>query len=162
MSSSSSQINDPVPRDENANQKELVNLNEAMQQSLQRFQNIRNSNIIIRCENLPVMEGATSGMSRAFDEILGMIVPHPPSGSKLFLHIDCEQERMENGDPARIRKVYTIHFHTNCQADETWRMANRETIENCSLLLAQYGASFTMNNIKASGCLFSISLPGKM
>lgn len=155
-------MTDPEPRNGNFDQIEKVNLNETMQQSLQHYQKGRNSNIVIRCESLPVIEGDGRNMAKAFDDIIRIIVNHPPAGSKLFLHIDCEEERIENDDPELAKKVFTIHFHTNCQADGSWKIAHGKTIENCSTLLAQYGASFTMNNIKASGCLFSISLLGKM
>lgn len=153
---SSSKI-DSVPGNQ-----EKVSLNEVMQQSLQRFQLGRNSDVIIRCENLPDIEIDRNEIGEIFNDILNMIINFPPAGNKLFLHVDCEEERIESDDPALAKKVFNIHFHTNCRADDKWKLDHRQTIEKCATLLAQYHAGFTVNEIKAAGCLFSISLPGKM
>ncbi|MGN6163776.1 MAG: hypothetical protein ACTHOF_04475 [Flavisolibacter sp.] len=141
--------------------KEKVSLNEVMQQSLQRFQLGRSSDVIIRCENLPDVEIDKDDIAKVFNDILNMIINFPPTGSKLFLHVDCEEERVENNDPALAKKVFNLYFHTNCRADEKWKLDHRETIEKCAALLAHYNAGFTVNEIKAAGCLFSISLLGK-
>lgn len=155
MSPGSSHIHS-VPRS-----KEKTSLNEVMQQSLRRFQPGKNQDVIIRCENLPDTEIEKGDITKIFNGILDMIIHFPPTGSKLFLHVDCEEERIESDNPALVKKVYNIHFHTNCRADEPWRLYHRQSIEKCAALLTQYGAVFTVNEIKAAGCLFSISLLGK-
>jgi len=141
--------------------KEKVSLNEVMQQSLRRFQLGRKPDVIIRCENLPDAEIDKDCITKIFNDILDMIINFPPTGNKLFLHVDCEEERIESDNPALAKKVFNIHFHTNCRADEEWKLNHRQSVEKCAALLAQYDAGFTVNEIKAAGCLFSISLLGK-
>jgi hypothetical protein len=135
-----------------------------MQQALQRLQRDKNSDIIIRCETLPVIEGDKKNIVRVFEDIVQMIISHSPTGARLFLYVNCEEENKEAINPELVKtnKRYKVNFHTNISTDEVWKTAHEKTIAGCKALLAQYGAGFTVNEVKLTGCLFSISLLGKM
>lgn len=164
MSSNISKTNlvEPVPQ----NYSEQVNLNDILRQALQqRLQyEKKNSNIIIRCDSLPVVETDKKTIVEVFGHIVQMIVSHPPNGTRLFLYVNCEEENkgMSGPDLVKRYKRYKVSFHTNISTDEAWKKAHEKTIAGCKAVLAQYGAGFTVNDIKSTGCLFSISLLGKM
>jgi hypothetical protein len=144
---------------------EPIHLNGIMQQALQRLQHVNKGlDLIVRSEVLPVIEGDKKTIVRVFDDIVHMIVSPPPTGTRLFLYVDCEEEPKEasGAELVKIYKRYTLNFHTNINTNEAWKTAHEKTIARCRTLLAQYGASFTVKEVKSTGCLFSISLLGKM
>jgi len=153
-----------VPQPENYWYVESVNLNEAMQQVLHQFQNQKNAKLIVRSENLPAIEANKTNVVKVLDNVLNMIATHPPAGSPLFLYIDCEEENKGKTDPVLTKgyKRYNIRFHTNVHTNNVWKINHQRTIDECTAILKQYGASFTVNEIKSTGCLFRISLLGKM
>jgi light-regulated signal transduction histidine kinase (bacteriophytochrome) len=153
-----------IPKSPNHLDVKSTNLNEVMQQSLHRFQTgIRNQNVIVRYESLPIIEADKKAMIRVFDNLVQMIINHPPEGSKLFLYVDCEEEsREQDSETLYVSKRYSIRFHTNITTSEEWKAEYQRVLEECSELLNQFGAGFTVNEIKNTGCLFSISLSGKL
>ena len=163
MSSNISKTNAVVSVPESCS--EQIHLNDILRQALQqRLQyEKKNSDIIIRCDVLPVVE-TDKKIAGVFDHIVQMIVSHPPNGTRLFLYVNCEEEStgMSGFDLAKRSKRYKVNFHTNISTDEAWKKAHKKTIAGCKAVLAQYGAGFTVNDIKSTGCLFSISLLGKM
>jgi hypothetical protein len=151
-----------VPYSENNGSCETINLNEMMQQCLQRFQTGRNLNMIVRCEHLPEVEADRSTFTEVFDKIMYMIGSHSPLANKLFLYIDCKEAKQETGSQYLPGyKRYAIDFHTNTNADDKWKLVHQQTIKECLSLLAQYGAGLVVNEIKSAGCLFTISLLSK-
>ena len=144
---------------------EQINLNDILRQALQqRLQyEKKNSDIIIRCDALPAVE-TDEKIAGVFDHIVQMIVSHPPNGARLFLYVNCEEEHTGTAgfDLVKRNKRYKVNFHTNISTDEAWKKAHEKAIAGCKAILAQYGAGFTVNDIKSTGCLFSISLLGKM
>ena len=143
---------------------EPINLNGVVREVLQRLQQGMGLDIIVRCEVLPVIEGDRKNIVRVFDNIAHMIISHLPTGTRLFLFVDCEEEMKEVSGPELVKtnRRYKLNFHTNISTNEAWKTAHEKTIDGCRTLLAQYGASFTVNEIRSTGCLFSISLLGKM
>lgn len=142
-----------------------TNLHDILRQALQqrlRYEK-KNSDIIIRCDALPVVETDTRIVG-VFDDIVQMIVSHPPNGPRLFLYVNCEEENTgtAGSDLVKRNRRYKVNFHTNISTDEAWKKAHEKAIAGCKAVLAQYGAGFTVNDIKSTGCLFSISLLGKM
>jgi signal transduction histidine kinase len=141
-----------------------TDLNEVIQQSLHRFQSgIRNQNVIVRYENLPIIEADKKAVIKVFDNLVQMILNHPPGGSKLYLYVDCEEEsRAQDSETHYVSKRYFIRFHTNITTNEEWKAEYQRVLEECTELLNQFDAGFTVNEIKNTGCLFSISLSGKL
>jgi hypothetical protein len=143
---------------------ERIDLGEIVQQSLQKFTLEKKSNIITRCETLPLVETNRGLITGAIESIIHMISSHSPEGSRLFLYIDCDEENSGKVDPELLNgfKRFRIRFHTNIDTTGSWRILHQKTIEDCKVALAQCNAGFAVNEIKSTGCLFSISLLGKM
>jgi hypothetical protein len=163
MSSNLSKINRVVSEPESYS--EQIQLNEIMQYSLQRLQQQKkNLDIIVRCQSLPTIEADKKNIVKVFDHLVQMIVSYPPTGTRLFLYVDCEEENKETAASELVKKNkrYRVNIHTNINTDDVWKTAHQKTIAECKAILAQYGAGFTVNEIRSAGCLFSISLLGKM
>jgi signal transduction histidine kinase len=88
MSSNLSKINRVVSEPESYS--EQIQLNEIMQYSLQRLQQQKkNLDIIVRCQSLPTIEADKKNIVKVFDHLVQMIVSYPPTGTRLFLYVDC-------------------------------------------------------------------------
>jgi hypothetical protein len=144
--------------------RERLNLNELMQQALHAFQTGgKHLNLIIRCESLPHIEGNKAQVSKLFANLLQTIVPFPPRGNKLFLYIDCEEQNKDiDAVLTNGHKRFLIQFYTNIITNESWKRINKPVLVSCEQIVAQLNASLTVNDIKNTGCLFSISLLGKL
>jgi len=139
-----------------------INLNEILQQTLQRIQKTQaNLNMIVRCESLPFVQADKSSFTKLFDRLVNTIIAHPPTGTKLFLYVACEEAKHKNNSREGY-KQFVINFHTNISTTDAWQTAHEPALKECASLLAQYGANFTVNEIKNAGCLFSIFLFGKL
>jgi hypothetical protein len=143
---------------------ERINLNEVMQQELLRAQGQDSrSRMIVRCENLPVVEGAPAVVSGLLRGLVSLITAHPPLSSRLFLYIDCEEENKEvEAALTQGYKRYRIDFHTNALTGEKWHMANQEKLEAYKKMALAFNGTLEVNQIGNTGCLFSISLVGKI
>lgn len=143
----------------------LVSLNEVFRDSLRKAQaGSVPLQMIIRCESLPRIKTHSSEMSLLFDSLLGMILNHPPNTSQLFLYVDCEEM---NGDIIDMTlaegfKRYTIKFFTNVTTNENWKVVNSQALINCRQILSRHSGTLVVNEISSAGCLFSVSLPGKI
>lgn len=143
----------------------LLDLNTVLKESLKKAQaEVDHLQLIVRCESLPHVRADRDGMVRLFDNLLGMILTHPPQTSRLFLYVDCEEEtddvidmNLEEGF-----KRYIIKFHTNVTTHDNWKLVNSQTLINCRQKLSEYNATLAANEISKTGCLFSLSLPGKI
>lgn len=138
----------------------MLSLNEIFRESMRKAQaEVDNLQVIVRCENLPKIEGNQKEMMQLFDNLLSMILNHPPKNSKLFLYVDCEEDE-ENSKNAEKR--YIIKFNTNIAAHEDWKVINSQALINCRQILSGHNGSLVVNHINSTGCLFILSLPGKM
>lgn len=143
----------------------LLSLNEVLQQSLRKAQAlVDKAQLIVRCETLPRVNADYDEMVKLFDDVLGMILNHPPNTSRLFLYIDCVEDSndvidMTLGDGL---KRYVIRFHTNITTHDNWKLVNSQQLINCRQLLSRHNGNLAVNDISSTGCLFSVSLPGKI
>jgi K+-sensing histidine kinase KdpD len=136
-----------------------LSLNDVFKESLKKAQaQVDNLQLIIRCENLPLIKADEEEMVKLFDDLLGMILNHAPNGSKLFLYVDCE----ENINEPKEEKHYLIKFHTNITTHENWKLVNSQALVNCRLILSRHNGTLVVNDVSNTGCLFSFSLPGKI
>jgi hypothetical protein len=112
------------------------------------------------------VEGKEEIFLHLFSELISMILNHPPQNSKLFLYITCNEQAPDT-DIIDLRlkesfKLFKIDFHTNITSDDQWINLYKANLAKCSLLVQQGCSSFSFFPICNTGCLFSISLPGKI
>jgi hypothetical protein len=127
---------------------------------------VEGKNFILRSEKLPHVKGEKATFHHLFGEVISMIINHPPPKSKLFLYITCKETipdaEVIDMQLANDVKLFQIDFHTNITSDEHWTDLYKAKLAECSVLLRQHGSSFSFFPICNTGCLFSISLPGKI
>lgn len=143
---------------ENLPQTPSLHLNDVFKASMKKAQEeVKNLQVIVRCESLPQIEGSYQEMLTLFDHLLGMIVHYPPKNSRLFLYVDCEEETNDCNNEKR----YLIKFNTNIAVPENWKVINSQALINCRQILSDHNGTLMVNNISSAGCLFIVSLPGK-
>ena len=143
----------------------FFSLNEILKVSLKKVQTqIDNVQLIMRCENLPQIKTDYDEMVQLIDDLLKIILDYSPNASQLFLYIDCEEDNSDVIDMtlAEGYKRYIIKFHTNISTHENWKSFNSKALVNCRQILSRHNGNFAVNDLGSTGCLFSISLPGKM
>jgi hypothetical protein len=133
-----------------------VELNDIFKEVMKKYHTIRQSpNLIVRCENLPVVEGINNILLKIFANLIGIIINSFDQPSKLFLYIDCKEETTNK------TKQYTIKFNANIPAREHWLEKHQAVLTGCEKKLSVYGGCLTVNYGGVPGCLFSIMLPAK-
>ena len=143
----------------------LLALNDILKQSLKKAQaQVDRVQLIVRCEILPLVKAGHEELSKLFDDLLGTILNHPPNGSRLFLYIDCEEDNTDTIDMTLKEefKRYSIKFHTNITTHDNWKLINSQALINCRHTLSRHNGSLLVNDSSSTGCLFSVSLPGKL
>lgn len=143
----------------------LLDLNTVLQESLKKAQvRVDHLQLVVRCESLPQIKADHDEMVKLFDDLLGMILNHPPQASRLFLYVDCEENSNDVID-MNVEKgfePYIIKFHTNVTTHDNWKLVNGQTLVKCRQILSKYNATLAVNEISKTGCLFSLSLQGKI
>lgn len=140
-------------------------LNEVLHESLRKAQmQIDKVKLIVRCEALPLVTAEHDEMVTLFDELLEMILNHPPDATRLFLYINCEEDNSDIIDMTLEDGVkrYCIKFHTNITAHDNWRLVNSKGLIHCRQILSRHNGNLAVNDIGNTGCLFSVLLPGKI
>lgn len=143
----------------------LLSLNDVIQENLKKAQyQVDKAQLIVRCETLPCIKADHDEMASLFNDLLSIILNHPPNTSRLFLYIDCEEDNSEGIDrtPEEDMKRYIIKFYTNITTSESWKLANSGALINCQQILSRHNGNLAVNDISGTGCLFSVSLPGKI
>lgn len=138
-------------------------LNQVFKESLKKAQaRADDLQMIVRCQNLPQIKGNPAEMVQLFDMLLAMILNNPPQNSKLYLYVDCEEDDIDTID-SRFEgaKQYLIKFYTNITTHDHWKVLNSQSLINCKQILSGHHGNLVVNNISSTGCLFTISLPGK-
>ncbi len=141
---------------------EQVNLTEVLQQAFQQLRRREGFDMIARFEKLPAIQADKEAMVAVFSDLMQTIMSHPPSGSRLFLYVAGEDKGLLQEEEPHKAKAYKINFYTNIFTDDAWKTTCHDTLAECRAVLARYNAGFVVNEIKSTGCLFSISLFGKM
>lgn len=141
-----------------------IDLNEIVQKICTRYTS-DGKNFILRADKLPHVNCSQEVFTHLFGELVSMIVNHPPQNSKLFLYITCK-EQSQDAEVMDLQlggeTMYVIDFHTNITSDKQWTNLYKSKLDECSVLIQQNGGDFTFFPICNTGCLFSISLPGKI
>ena len=147
------------------NEEEVFDLNEALITLMQKYSDEDHKNFIVRFDNLPVVFGNKDHLTCILDALISMITSHPPNNSKLFLYVNCAEEKLDNEivdlNTEPEKKLYKIDFYTNINTDEHWKAIYNSKLSECSLLGTQVGGKFSFYPISNTGCLFSVLLQGK-
>lgn len=142
-----------------------VDLNEILQAVCNRYIIEQGKDFILRFENLPLVQGSEQVFQKLFDSIASMVLNHPPYKSKLFLYVACKEQIEDEIMDLRLTdaiRLYKIDFYSNIITDQQWIEQYGSTLNECDLIARQSSGSFTFFPICNTGCLFSISLPGKI
>lgn len=141
----------------------MLSLNQIFKESLKKAQSQADDlQIIVRCQNLPRINGSHAEIVQLFDMLLAMILNNPPQNSKLYLYVDCEEDNVDRIDSHfEGVKQYLIKFYTNITIHDHWKVLNSQSLINCKQILSNLHGNLVVNNISSTGCLFTISLPGK-
>lgn len=143
----------------------LLSLNDVLQESLKKAQaQVDKAQLIVRCEPLPHVQIEHAEMTKVFDDLLNMILNQSLPPSKQFLYVDCEEDVTDVIDMSLSEgmKRYIIKFHTNITTHDNWKLVNNKVLMNCKQILSRHSGNLVVNDISSSGCLFSVSLPGKI
>jgi hypothetical protein len=95
-----------------------------------------------------------------------MIVSHPPVGSKLYLYVKCSPETVDN-EVMDLRLadgdgLYKIEIYTNITTDQHWEMLYQAKLAECNLQAAKNRGNFSFSPVANTGCVFSLTLAGKI
>lgn len=143
----------------------LINLNQVFQTSLELYQEtITKSSPIIRCDILPSVQGDSVQMQQLFNLVIKMILLNLPIVNNLFIYIKCDgakDEVMDLSIPAGFNK-YSINVFSN--AIHILERADKfeQEISECKTICTKNNGHFEEHTSSDSGCLFTISLFGKM
>jgi hypothetical protein len=141
----------------------MLSLNELFKESMRKVLIGRSElNIITRCENLPSVRGNKEDFLVLFEELIRMIITGTTNSSKLFLFVDCEE--VKENQPDHLTKdfnTYTIKFRTNISPNQDWEADQAMTLAKCREFVSAHSGIFLVNSSNHTGCIFSITLPGK-
>ena len=141
-----------------------LSLNDALKESLKKAQTAAGHvQMIVRCENLPRVNACYDEMVHLFDTLLEMILNHP-GAAQLYLYVDCEEEDNDvmHCNLTDHEKRYHIKLHTNITTHEHWNLVNGRALINCRRILSKHNGILAVNEISSAGCLFCVTLPGKI
>jgi hypothetical protein len=140
----------------------LVDANTVLCKVIQKLSPRFKNDVVLRCDELAQLQGSEQNIENAFSQLLQLIEEEKPLDKKLFLHITSFIDR--SNDKSTIGQGlqrYIIQFHTNISLHAAWMQEAEYRINGIASLLLPFDGSLQVNQLKNSGCVFSISLPGK-
>ena len=138
-----------------------VDLNDIFREAVQKFTS-EHSQVIVRCEILPVILGYKTQLIRLFYNLINMIHTCLHSGSRLFLYIDSVENTDFVSSSNAQEKMYTIKYITNITTTIEWKDQNSQLLIECQQIIENHQGKFAVNEINGTGCLFTITFAGKM
>ena len=140
------------------------NANEVLQSAIQGLKTEVRNSLILRCDELPFVQADKKMLGKAFSQIVQLIVDQKDAATKLYLHISAAVDPVERTGLS-LPEGFTpclIQFHTNITPCNEWMKTAVQQISNITVLLGPFGGNLLVNPLKNSGCIFSVSLPGKL
>ncbi len=142
------------PAEQHGEKKVFVDLNKIIQQCLLNSSSLqRDPRPVVRCSNLPEVEGDESVFVRLFDLLIKSIFNHPPPGKQLFLHVDCERVKQMPADVSGFQ----IDFYTNLIITDDWIVKYQQSLSQCQTELAENNAALKIHNPPSHARLFTIT-----
>ena len=143
----------------------LVDLNKIVKTVLEaNKQQLQQLSAILRCDHLPFVQADMHTLGELFTSLFKVMIDHPPSANNLFIYLKCKQVKDENltlgfRDDFTL---YNISFHTNIKHGAQWQQLYETKLEECALICERLRGSFENHSKSNSGCIFSLTLPGKL
>ncbi|WP_121356530.1 hypothetical protein [Flavisolibacter nicotianae] len=141
-------------------ERKLVNTNAIFKKALAQFSKDLRKGIALRCDDLPAVQGAEADFEAVFSLLLQTILQRRANVSRLFLHVHCTSEDIDTDNAAGL-KQFSIQFNTNISPCADWLQQNEQQLTNVAAILLRNGGRLLVNQLKTTGCIFSVSLPGK-
>jgi light-regulated signal transduction histidine kinase (bacteriophytochrome) len=117
--------------------------------------------VIVRCDELPTIKGNGADFENLFHNIITIMLDHPPVPGKQYLYVQCKEADEEGNKQAGQHKLYIIQFHLNLALSDYWQVKHNVGLKMCQQIAETYKGGFIINNTN-TGCLFTLSLPGKL
>ncbi|MBB1286196.1 hypothetical protein HRH25_17565 [Flavisolibacter sp. BT320] len=138
-----------------------INANIVLQKILNSLDAEERSKIVLRCDDLPLLSGREKDFENLFRSLLQMILQKKGEVTTLYLHISCAI------DSSLQEKVFghhyfTIQFNSNIIPCTNWAETNKDLLEKLEAIVEENKGYLSINAFKSSGCIFSVSLPGKV
>lgn len=120
-------------------------------------------NIIFRSENLPAIPCDEDRASDLFETMVSLIAEESEKYLHTFLYINCEEITLPEVKKDNIfPKRYLIRLNTNVTVKEGWQEKNAQDIERCKKIVSFFDGTLAVNAPNSKGCLFSVTVPGKL
>lgn len=115
-----------------------------------------NSNLVLRCDELPLLKVPAEELKSVFANIISFIVLHKPVSTKLYLHVSCTSQTEA---PASF---VNISFSANIAAPPEIMREDSTVFNEISSITQRNRGRLVINQLKNSGCIISVILPGKV
>jgi hypothetical protein len=139
----------------------LVDANALLQKAIQNLSPAARNAVILRCDEMACLQGDEVAIGKAFTQLLQLIVNERESGQQLYLHITCSlDDKNATEEKTLALQRFSIQFNTNITPQSAWMRDAEPRLNSIASLLLPNG-SLQVNQLKNSGCVFCISLPGK-
>lgn len=140
----------------------LADLNEIIHNNLVAArQKVDELRAIVRSDALPLVKGDASRLSRLFGGMINSILDHPPTGTKLFIYIRCEKDRGNVPANEEGLQPYSICIFTNIKTGADWMQLHAPRIQEAAAYMNTISGSLACHAINCTGCLYTVTLPGK-
>lgn len=143
----------------------LVDLNRVVQHTFEeQQQKVAEQQAIVRCDRMPLVPGHVQLYVLLFRKMLGLILDNPPRNSKLFIYVKCYRSASDIIDltlPQGFAE-HEIGFYTNSNITPEWEKVNNDTLASCRQLIRESNGSLRWQTAPGAGCLFTVTLPGKI
>jgi hypothetical protein len=142
----------------------LVDLNKVVQEALTKAEGcLDKGKTIIRCDKLPHVVGEEKELGQFCNQLIDIILQHPPQNSKIFIYIKCIRAESKSMQLESITglPMYEICFHTNSCNEPLWQVPNQEQLLQCAAVCKKYNGSF-VSALGTRDYLFKLTLPGKL
>lgn len=141
-----------------------VNLNEVVRDIIEKMKHgTVQSRAIIRYDELPVVTGSPEKLSELFGILFHSIIAQGIA-TKPFIYIKCARQQDEVMDlsiPANSG-MYSLAVYTNIVANHIWLEQHKADIEIMKEILKNQHGNLHCSTIESTGCLYLITLPGKL
>lgn len=124
-----------------------------MQAVLQQLTPAQRQDMVLRCDDLPVVSVPAAQLGVAFESLVQWILSKKGVISPLFLHVSYSTE-----SPADECAFYRIQLQTNLNGMDQSE-ADCQQMVSIGTLLTQYNCSLAFSQRKVQGSVFILSLP---